>query len=233
MIEFVKKNSIDFVCIYCEKDIPYLQEMINSIPKNYNLYLFKTTQSNIDLINEIEIKDNLFHYELFYKELNFSNFRNKAKSKCKNDIIFMIDSDERLLIESSEIEKIKEIFNNSKVGGLKVNIINFSFENNGLHKHIAPTVRIFKKEFVYENRVHENIEADILRNNYQILDSTVILKHIGYLTTLDNNFERMQRNVNLMYKDLADNPDNRYLEYKLYNSINVLNEMRKANDNNK
>lgn len=227
---------ISFVCIYSEADSHYLSEMIKSIPKNCELLLFEMKPSNLELVTFINQNDNIKQYTFLYEsdKFSFSHFRNRAKNYAKYDIIFTIDSDERLLIQNDEVEKIKELFDNdNEIGGMLVNIINFSFENGGLQKHIAPTVRIFRKKFNYENLVHESIENDIARNNCYLADSSVIIKHIGYMTSFENNFNRMQRNVILMYKDLSNNPENLYLENKLINSLSVLNEMRRQNDNNK
>lgn len=227
---------ISFVCIYSESDSHYLSEMIKTIPKQCELLLFEMKDSNMELVTFIDQNENIKQYSFMYIKDNFSfsKFRNIAKSYASNDVIFTIDSDERLLIQNDEVEKIRTLFDTDKeIGGMLVNIVNFSFENNSLQKHIAPTVRIFRKMFVYENLVHESIEKDIARNNYYLADSSVIIKHVGYMTSFENNFKRIQRNINLMYKDLSNNPNNLYLENKLKDSLLILTEMRKQNDNNK
>jgi len=229
---------ISYICIYDNKDSQYLAELVKSINliDNDELLLFKTEKSGLELITLFEENNNIKHYDFKFENLSFSHLRNRAKSKAKNDIVFMIDADERLQFDIEERQNLIEVFKNNNVGGAIVNIVNYSFEgeinNPKLHKHIAPTVRIFKNKYIYTNLVHENIENDIIKDS-QIIDTTIIIKHIGYLADLQTNFERINRNINLMYKDLSVDPENKYLENKLIQSLKIKNDMVKLYDNSK
>ncbi|AOR22919.1 glycosyltransferase [Clostridium taeniosporum] len=157
---------------------------------------------------------------------DFSKARNFSIEKASNDWILVLDADE--IIESFNIEEIKEFCINSynKVGRIKC--INEYEDIYGTKKYIERVNRLFNKcYFEYEGIIHEQI---VMKNKstYKTNEIDVCVKHIGYSKEVVERTNKIQRNIELLQKSIKVNNKDSYLYYQLGKSYFMKKEYKNA-----
>ena len=146
----------------------------------------------------------------FYKWTdNFSEARNYALERMRTDWIIQLDADEEL--DSTSFENIIELLCNPNIGGLHTQICNVL--GGGIESEHRYT-RIFRRhpKIRYEGAIHEQIAGSIRGVGLEIVDSPAIIRHFGYS---ERSPEKIERNISLLRRELADNPSDKWLSYHL------------------
>lgn len=208
---------ISVVVIYNESDEKYLQHLAESITFDHELILAKTIPALFWKSEIKRIDGHIRYIDLQYAEddFSFSKLRNHAKNTAKYDWILNIDADERLCADTSEIEFI---VNNKSFGGAYVNVINYTQGKNEFKIFSGKRLSIFRKEFDFRYRVHELVEDDIRASNLKIIDTTITVKHVGYLNTTINKI-KTDRNLYLLCQDIVEGGLNSDREKRLYDTL--------------
>lgn len=140
---------------------------------------------------------------------SFSEARNYALERMRTDWVIQLDADEEL--DRSSLENISEFLSNPNLGGLHTQIWNVL--DGGIESEHRYT-RIFRRhpDIRYEGAIHEQIAGSIYAAGFEIIDSPVIIRHFGYA---EHSPEKIERNTALLHKELADNPQDKWLTYHL------------------
>lgn len=147
---------------------------------------------------------------------NFSDARNASLELAQGDWILFLDADEELSPDSREI--LIRLIENETVEGYFVKIMNHLGKEGWIETVPDLVFRLFrnKKEYRFRGAIHEQIADVILEKNskarYQVAEDLMIIHH-GYLDELIKVKDKKHRNLTLIEKELALNPNNRLLQF--------------------
>lgn len=156
---------------------------------------------------------------------DFSAARNYALSKMLADWILYIDADERLTENSrKDLRRYSELKGDY---GLKILVKSYDSYSN-TYNTIKYT-RFFKNNpnIHFEGKVHEQIEPSLIRNKYQIVDSSVEIIHLGYDITKEGKIAKAKRNLALLLNEYNQNKDP-YYAFQLGQTYMVLGDDENA-----
>jgi len=138
---------------------------------------------------------------------DFSAARNFAASKAKHDWILVLDADEE--VTGSSNEGFEGLFTNTQTVGL-IEVFDL------VEKLKGRATRVYNRNYYsYKGNIHEqlrslNEEPVLLTTNVGI--STV---HHGYLPEHNKVMGKLERNAQMLEKELQQKPDDPYLLYQL------------------
>lgn len=140
---------------------------------------------------------------------NFSEARNYALDRIRTDWVIQLDADEQL--DEDSCADILPLLANPIIGGIHTQIWNVL--DGGIESEHQYT-RIFRRHssIRYQGAIHEQIAGSIRQAGFEIIDSPVIIRHFGYA---EHSPEKIERNTNLLRKELAVNPYDVWLSYHL------------------
>jgi glycosyltransferase involved in cell wall biosynthesis len=145
------------------------------------------------------------HY--FKWQDDFSVARNYSLTKMRTDWILMLDADEEL----ADFEKLKE-FVDDQIGGIRVKILNQMQGGKSVYSHRY--TRFFRNHpgIRFEGKIHEQINESIIAAGFEIIDSDIKILHSGYS---ENSPEKIERNRDLLQKELESNPEDSWIMFHL------------------
>lgn len=181
-------------CMIIRDESIYLKDCLNSIKGLADEVIIVDTGSKDNSINIArEFTDKIFKFEWCD---DFSKARNFSISKATHPWILIIDADERILEEdvlvikrlinetSADAIKIKwrDYYNNKKTELFKF-LINDQYKNSNfaLGYDTQEAVRLFKNlnGYYFEGLIHETINHSVEQNLGKIIDSNIVIHHIG------------------------------------------------------
>lgn len=140
---------------------------------------------------------------------NFSEARNYALSHMRTEWILQLDADEELL--GFSVKDIQPLLMNPAVGGLQVALRNtLSGGLESVH-HYTRLVRRHA-QIRYVGAIHEQIADSIRALGLEIVDSPITILHHGYEA---NSPEKIERNADLLRREIALHPEDKWLSYHL------------------
>ena len=220
---------LSVVTIYRNEDTHFLDGLGACLPKETEWLLCKTTENvttmpkaiitGASVIDDITVKYFDWHYKI--DNFSFSKAKNAVISQCNTEWVLVLDSDDRIIRDFTDIlNMIKNAPDD--VGGFGLNVIS-SFGNGTIKT--SNQIRLFRKQFKYRYRVHEQIEEVILESGSKVLKTTIPIFHLGYNDLSVNNYgAKLKRNIRLLNKDLVDYPSNPYLHFMLSEAYRELRE---------
>lgn len=213
---------------------------LSLIVKNEEKYLKGCLDSVMGIIDEIILVDTgstdrtkeiaaryeakIFDYE--WKN-DFAAARNFALSKTTGDWILYLDADERLTKES--IAEIKMIIANDKRIG--VNCIVRSTDQTTQNTHSIYYPRLFKyhKSIRFQGKVHEQIIQSLFRSGYRMVNSKILINHLGYDVDISEKKEKALRNLSILLAEYNElNSD--YYAFQLANTYKTLDDSKNAKE---
>lgn len=229
------KSNLSVCIITCEQDQRFLQDCLNSLPKDVEIIVMNTQpihpNSDGTVFPAIMTgwTDNVKYVNWSYRYVNpfdndfsFSDARNQARKFCTKDWILTLDTDERIQIPDLTI------FDNvpDEIGGFSVAIFNqpnhhdvvLSSEHPMTKGMYAFTCRISRKQYQYIGYCHEQIMPAIQKDNKQIYHSDLVINHLGYQNlTKDQIYQKKFRNIRLECLDYIHNTDIQLAKFYLVN----------------
>ncbi len=210
------------LCMIVKNESEFLENCLQSANKFFDDIVVVDTGSD-DNTQEIARTHGA---KLFSQEWNgdFSTPRNFAANYAKNDWIFVLDADEKIIDfkNSSVIDFIKDSQNIGSIQGLNV-----------YDKSLFFVSRLYNKNnYEWSGRIHEQI---VPKRNYKkekiIKSVPIIIEHYGYSPEVLNSKNKLQRNEELLLKELKIFPNDPYMLYQLGKSYFSLNrDLEKAVD---
>lgn len=221
-MKVIGNQKISFVVLWNEDDKQFLQGLFESLPSYTELILIKTVQSDEAKVKFFgtEIQNNVLvsNYEINYKELDLGHFRNIGKSYASCDWIVSLDADERISISQADIDLI--VKQPKDLGGITVNLMSYIKDEQKGQTNVIQPVRIFRKEFTWVYRIHEQITQDIVNKGFKLSGSDIMIRHLGYVENATQR-KKLNRNLTPLLKDALE-INNDYTMYKLWQTMNSL-----------
>lgn len=147
---------------------------------------------------------------------DFSEVRNVSLEHANGDWILFLDADEELAPES--YKALNKAVVAPEIEGYFVNINNY-LGNEGWGETCPDLVfRLFRnrKEYRFRGAIHEQIAHVILENNphakFRIAEGLTLF-HYGYLDREIESKDKKKRNLEIIERELAQNPNDRLLRY--------------------
>lgn len=148
---------------------------------------------------------------------DFSAARNVSLEAATGEWILFLDADEELEAESREaLRRVSEEGDNE---GYFIKIINFIGDEGCIETCPDIVFRLFhnRPEYRFKGAIHEQIgDVIIKKNNGQAkfqLAEDVIIRHYGYLNQQIAQKDKKNRNLTIIKKELANDPENNTLRY--------------------
>jgi len=204
---------------------------LSMIVKNEEKYLQECLESVKDIVDEIvlvdtgstdrtlEIAEQYKARVLHFNWINdFSAARNYALENSKGNWILYLDADERL--DPSSIDEIKRLTENPYKSAFycTVKSIDPEYGDNSMRY-----IRLFANnpEIKFKGKVHEQIQPALVKNDYLLVNSIVLINHIGYDISTEERKAKAERNLALLLKEY-ESSKSPYYAFQLGNSYNIL-----------
>jgi len=137
---------------------------------------------------------------------DFSAARNCAAGNAENDWIFVLDADEEVI--SAEIGDLAEFMENPEIIG-SLTMVEMSDKSNSCGSRLYNRLN-----YRYEGSIHEQISPSS-HHPKEINAVPVLIAHHGYLPEFGRVNGKLERNEELLKKELIRNPDDPYILYQL------------------
>lgn len=146
---------------------------------------------------------------------DFAAARNFSLDQAAGHWILVLDADE--IMEPVKPDQFRSLLEAPGVEGYFVNIQ--SYLGDGLGATRDQVVRLFKNrpEYRFEGAIHEQVAISIKRRNNGegLVFSNLLVHHFGYLDRQVQHKNKRRRNISVILKALADNPEDPFLHYSL------------------
>ncbi len=216
------------------------------IVKNEEKYLEDCLKSVVGIVDEIIIVDTgstdktieiskKFTDKIYYFEWvnDFSLARNESIKYAKGKWILYLDADERLFLHNPI--SFKELLKNSdeSIGAINCiieSIVKNSFNESEVQSCFYP--RIFRNykypNIKFEGKIHEQILPSLNRLNKSLIDSDIIIKHLGYNASEEIINKKINRNLRLLKESLEENPNDGYILFQLGQTYIMIRDFENA-----
>lgn len=209
------------VCIITKNEENNIERCLKSIkPFADEIILVDTGSTDKTIDIALKYTDKVFNFDW---NDDFSAARNYGLEKATAEFVLSIDADEYLHNPNSLINILK----NSKkdTGGWLVDVISIHTNHFGQTDTIhSSLLRLFRNnpKIRFKGIVHEQVLDSILNLDLKIENTDIVLIHTGYDVDEGHSLLKHKRNLNMLIKAIANEPDNLYLINHLAKTYNAL-----------
>lgn len=232
------KIDISVVTISTEGD-PHFASYLEALPSGCEcIILFNKKANDIKDVGLCKLRTEKLNgsnyikiYDYYYDEFRFDELRNKAKEFATRKWIVSLDTDERIQLLKNDINSIINSPNN--IGGYFCNVISLKLAKGKKDIESMSQLRIFRndKRFKWSKRAHEQIIDSIETNGFICAYTPINIRHEGYIKyDAETMIPKHLRNLNLGFKDLSENMNDKLGLFQIHNSTNVLANLGYFND---
>ncbi|MEW5841745.1 MAG: glycosyltransferase family 2 protein [Bacteroidota bacterium] len=156
---------------------------------------------------------------------DFSAARNYALSKSTGDWILYLDADERL--DANSIQEVKQLTDVKQKIGYYCTVLSVDEENS--RDNYIRYVRLFANysNIKFSGKVHEQIEPSLLNEGLALIQSKILIKHVGYNVSAEEKKLKAKRNLFLLLEDYEANKS-AYCAFQLGLTYSVLKDNENA-----
>lgn len=218
------------LCIIAQNEESRLEACLQAA-KNYVDEIVIVDTGSKDRTKEIALRytDRVYDFQWVN---DFAAARNFSISMAAHEYILVLDCDE--IIIDIDIEKIRQLMDQypEEIGRLQR--INEFTRDKGGYRYAERVNRLFSKRFFrYEGIIHEQLvrikeQPGPPEDNSYLIPITI--RHSGYDGDLETRKRKTDRNITLLLKALAVDPDDPYLLYQLGKSYYMQEDYRNAAD---
>lgn len=158
---------------------------------------------------------------------DFAAARNFAASKASHDWILCIDSDEYVRIwDEDNLQEHMQKYPNMIGNIIQSNTCGFG-KNQYLSNDRAS--RFYNRLYYrFERPIHEQLEPVMPENGHHYMPLNIIVDHMSYAGTPEELFDKAQRNIVMLKKELVQNPHDPYTLFQLGQSYYMLGDFESA-----
>ncbi len=217
------------ICVIAKNEEKHMERFLSSIKnhfKNYPYELIIVDTGSTD--HTVEICEKYVTKVYHFKWINdFSAARNYSLQCASCNWILVLDCDEYISsLDTSCFSQMISMHPNAV--GL-ITRKNHCHSNNQADKiYTDETNRFFNKNhYHYEDIIHEQLCA----NNglpYEMLSLPICVDHFGYASSSDELQKKAERNNNLLFKMLENDPSDPYIYFQIGQSFNLIDDAEKA-----
>ena len=206
------------ICMIVKNEEENLPRLLNSIQGLYDELIIVDTGSTD---NTVEIAKS-FGAKVYCFEWcdNFSAARNESLRHATKDYILWLDADDELKKE----EHIKIRYALSKYRGYAFYLRLINFTDQGDTESIQMRMFPRREDIRFEGSVHEQVYPSIERAKIPMTLCDAVIIHHGYKESGDND-TKLKRNLEILKKDLAREPDNILTLFFLGRTLRGLNQL--------
>ena len=233
--ETVERDTfpIAFCIIATKQDFSdHAMFMMRSLPEDAQICVLLNREGATESITDLKVQDcpkrTIRSKEWIYEPntFSFSKARNLCHELTTKEWVFWIDCDEVLAhVQHEGIKRAVEIHGGG-VGGFIAGQASMSYFDKLLGAEEATysnisQLRLYRANcgFEWEGHAHEQIVPSIRKRGYTIVDTTITVIHNGYSGDADVLHSKLERNVTLIGRWLAENEGHDL--YKFYREIYV------------
>ena len=222
-------NKLDIsLCMIVKNEEDNLKRCLDSVSNFIEEIIIVDTGSSDDTIN---IAKKYGATVIYYPwNDNFSDPRNESLKYATKKWILVLDADEEITKETGR--GLAELSEREDVEAFNFNILNYITAENYKLMNIHSNLKMFRngRDYFYSGRVHELISPSILKinKNANIESSNLSILHYGYMVETRTKNLKSQRNIDLLHKELEDNPHDSFTNFNLGNSYYVLAKYKEA-----
>lgn len=157
---------------------------------------------------------------------DFSAARNYAAGQASHNMIFPIDTDEFITrLDWEELQMLMEQKPKS-VGSIKR--LDY-FETDGeTHCQICMIDRIYNRKYYhYDKPIHEVLTPSV-RIPYTSYTTSIEADHVGYLGSGSKLREKAMRDMDLLFKELEQSPEEPYYYFQIAQSYMLMRDMENS-----
>ena len=212
------------VCIIAKNEEKNIERCLSSInPYGFEIVLVDTGSTDRTKELAAEYTDCIYDFEWTD---DFSAARNFSLQKASNNWIFMLDCDE--WIESLDLEELEYFRKNLSHAAGSVDRHNITGTPEHPGKYTDRTERFFsRKLYHYTGIIHEQLTPKY-EKTFETYLLNAAIGHSGYCMTDEERLTKSKRNVDLLLKQLAAEPDNPYVYYQLGKGYQMIGDSEKA-----
>ncbi|GAB6927540.1 hypothetical protein JCM10914A_15230 [Paenibacillus sp. JCM 10914] len=196
-------------CLIVKDEEMYIEQCIQSLKPVVNEIIVVDTGSTDQTLAKLEQNSiNVFHYEW---NNSFSEARNYAISLASEPTILVIDADETL--DPSTVPSLNEYLSHSRNLPASVNIVSKLDRYRNVNSRIT---RLFpnSEDYRYHGMIHEQLYYKGNSIN-EVKTTNVVLHHFGYDEAEVKKKQKINRNLELLEKQLKSEPESTYLRYQI------------------
>lgn len=213
-----------------EKFLPGCLESVRGVVDEVIILDTGSTDNTVEIAEKYGAKV----YFMEWKD-DFALARNESIKHCTGEWILYLDADERLTPQSKDEILHLARFSIDQIGGYICNIESLHLQNDGktdMHRGGYP--RFFRNygypTIRFQGRIHEQITPSIFELNKSIDFSDILIKHLGYDTSLEVMEKKVRRNYKLLIKHVQEEPDNAYAWFQLGQTLGMM-QLNKESEN--
>ncbi|EYE89461.1 glycosyl transferase [Fervidicella metallireducens AeB] len=218
-------NSFLSVCMIVKDEENNIRRCFESIYSVANEIIVVDTGSK-DNTKEIARTFGAKVYDFQWVD-DFSKARNYSIEKASGNWILIMDADDEL--DKNDSSKILDIINNPDSADVyMLNTVCYYGDLPGNERVLNVSIRLFrnKPSLRYEGRIHEHIS--IKDDSIKVKTENINIYHYGYLNSVVEEKNKRNRNMRILEKQLAEEPDNPYYQFCMGNEYTALNNPEKA-----
>ena len=217
-------NNLDICIIASEQDLTRLELTLKTIPKFDNIYILenKKSETGEESLELVHSTGTLHHWRWNWigDSFSFADARNKCFALSSNEWIFWLDCDDEISNVDCEwidsnLKSIEEEcgaimfcctglqhFEDINISELR-DVPGISTDNWGYWS--SPTIRLLRRKLAkWEGRVHEQVLQSINDAGSNMMISDMVIKHRGYVLTVDKYIDKLKRNIELLKLQLEE-----------------------------
>lgn len=217
------------ICVIMKNEEKHMENFLSAIKKhmgNYPYELVLVDTGSTDRTIEISKKytDKIFHFDWIG---DFSAARNYSISCAKNDWILVLDCDE-YIVDFNPAALDWMATNYPKCVGAITR--RDHYEINETDTVSSDLVERFfnRKLYHYEAIIHEQVCSFDGQQNYERVDISLTAEHYGYAGSAEELLAKANRNNELLFQMLKEDPTNPYVLFQIGQSYSLIRDYEKA-----
>ncbi len=199
------------VCIITRNEAKNLAGCLQSI-KPYPFEIVVVDTGSTDNSKEVARRYTDKVYDFAWID-DFSAARNYSVSKASHNMIFVIDTDER--IAAFDLDEVSRLIEGSPKSIGMVRRMDY-FDVQGMRRvQVSCIDRLFnRKYYQYRNPIHECVYP-IGSTEMQTYNAPITLDHFGYVGSQDALDAKAARDIRLLEKQLETDQNNPYIYFQI------------------
>jgi tetratricopeptide (TPR) repeat protein len=159
---------------------------------------------------------------------DFSAARNESLRHATGDWILVLDADERLA--PGHGPALRALLSDASVAGYSLVIENRVGSAHDYSSQHAPAFRLFRNmpTIRYAGRIHEDASASARQTGMALKPSTVRIVHLGYLSDWREAKRKRERNLPLLERQVAEQPDSGFACFNLAEALKLMDRLDQA-----
>jgi len=208
------------LCLIVKNGAEYLQQCLASVQSVVSEMIVVDTGSTDDTLEMAQKFGAVVRHFLWIDD--FSAARNFSLSLASGDWILVLDADEEL--DPLSRPDIGRIINQTDSDIYYVNILSQRTVDGYQSNFMNSLPRLFRNSvgIQFEGRIHEQILPSAQRLSLRVANSNIKIIHHGYDGDQQKQSQKLQRNLFLLKKELAENPGNSFARFHLGETLTLL-----------